>query len=64
MNHEPLDPGRRSVVLGTGAAVALGLAGQAGAALDSAPKERRMHTLVIRNARITTLDPHLSLIHI
>lgn len=58
MNHEPLDPGRRSVVLGTGAAVALGLAGQAGAALDSAPKERRMHTLVIRNARITTLDPH------
>ena len=57
MSHDPLDHGRRNVVLASGAAVALGLAGRAAAALDSPSKERRMSTLVIRNARITTLDP-------
>ena len=57
MSHDPLDHGRRNVVLAGSAAVALGLAGRAGAALDSTSKERRMSTLVIRNARITTLDP-------
>lgn len=57
MSHDPLDHGRRNVVLASGAAVALGLAGRAAAALDSTSKERRMSTLVIRNARITTLDP-------
>ncbi len=57
MSHDPLDHGRRNVLLASGAAVALGLAGRAGAALDSTSKERRMSTLVIRNARITTLDP-------
>lgn len=57
MSHDPLDHGRRNVVLTGSAAVALGLAGRAGAALDSTSKERRMSTLVIRNARITTLDP-------
>ncbi|KAG1531277.1 hypothetical protein G6F50_016789 [Rhizopus delemar] len=57
MSHDPLDHGRRNVVLGGSAAMALGLAGRAGAAFDSPSKERRMSTLVIRNARITTLDP-------
>ena len=57
MSHDPLDHGRRNVLLASGAAVALGLAGRAGAELDSTSKERRMSTLVIRNARITTLDP-------
>jgi len=57
MSSSPLDPGRRNVVLASGAAMALGLAGGAAAAIDSTPKERRMSTLVIRNARITTLDP-------
>ena len=57
MTHDSLDYGRRNVVLAGSAAVALGLAGRAGAALDSPSKERRMRTLVIRNARITTLDP-------
>ncbi len=57
MNNEPLDPGRRNVVLATSAALALGLAGGTAAAIQSPSKERRMSTLVIRNARITTLDP-------
>ena len=57
MNNEPLDPGRRNVVMATGAALALGLAGGTAAAIQSPSKERRMSTLVIRNARITTLDP-------
>ena len=59
LSHESrsLDHGRRTVMLASGAAVALGLAGRAAAALDSTSKERRMSTLVIRNARITTLDP-------
>ncbi len=35
MSHDPLDHGRRNVLLASGAAVALGLAGRAGAELDS-----------------------------
>lgn len=39
MSHDPLDHGRRNVLLASGAAVALGLAGRAGAELDSTSKE-------------------------
>lgn len=35
MSNEPLDPGRRNVVLATGAALALGLAGGTAAAIES-----------------------------
>ena len=58
MSTDPSQPGRREVLLGAGAALALGLAGRGLAAASSpSSQERRMSTLVIRNARITTLDP-------
>ena len=58
MSPDPTLPGRREVLLGAGAALALGLAGRGLAAASSpSSQERRMSTLVIRNARITTLDP-------
>ena len=53
MTADPHHPGRRDLLLGVGAGLALA----AGARTFASSPEKRMSTLLIRNARITTLDP-------
>lgn len=53
MTADPHHPGRRDLLLGVGAGLALA----AGARAFASSPEKRMSTLLIRNARITTLDP-------
>lgn len=57
MSNEPSIPSRRSVIAGAGAALAMGFIGRSFAKTFSPEASKRMSTLVIRNARITTLDP-------
>ena len=57
MSDEPILPSRRNVIVGTGAALAMGFVGRSFAKVFSPEQSKRMSTLVIRNARITTLDP-------
>lgn len=53
MTADPHHPGRRDLLLGVGAGLALA----AGAGTFASSPEKRMSSLLIRNARITTLDP-------
>ncbi len=57
MSDEPILPSRRNVIVGAGAALAMGFVGRSFAKVFSPEQSKRMSTLVIRNARITTLDP-------
>jgi len=57
MSDEPILPSRRNVIVGAGAALAMGFVGRSIAKVLSPEQSKRMSTLVIRNARITTLDP-------
>ena len=57
MSDEPMRPSRRNVIVGAGAALAMGFVGRSVAKVLSPEQSKRMSTLVIRNARITTLDP-------
>ncbi|AWH55074.1 amidohydrolase [Stenotrophomonas sp. ESTM1D_MKCIP4_1] len=57
MSDEPILPSRRNVIVGAGAALAMGFVGRSVAKVLSPEQSKRMSTLVIRNARITTLDP-------
>jgi predicted amidohydrolase YtcJ len=59
MSDEPSIPSRRNVIVGAGAALAMGLVGRSFARVFSPEASTRMSTLIIRNARITTLDPAL-----